>query len=746
MKIEKKITNLIVSDESILSDALSKINANKRGIVYAVNEKNLLIGSLSDGDVRRWMLSSEIIDLSLPISELINQPCFSLNVNNQGIESHFNERIQSIPLLDDNGRLVAVAEHGNREVVIDGRIISEDQPAYIIAEIGINHQGDIELAKNLVNLAAESNVDCVKFQMRNLSKLYKNKGDASDASADLGAQYTLDLLTKFQLTDDELFEVFDYAKEKGVTPLCTPWDLNSLQKLEDYGMHAYKVASADFTNYELLEALVKTRKPIICSTGMSTESEILKSVNFLKQRCAQFILLHCNSTYPAPYKDVNLRYLKKIADKSGVIVGYSGHERGWWVPIASIALGAKVIEKHFTIDRKLEGNDHKVSLLPKELTNMVRQIRDVEESLGSDDPRELSQGEMINREVLSKSLIMNQDLMTGSVITRDMIEIKSPGQGLQPNRIEEIVGKIATRDLKIDDLLFESDITGVFEKELNYQFSRPYGIPVRYHDFNALSEGISLDFVEFHLSYKDIEVNISDHVEKNQKINFAVHSPDLFSGDHIMDLAEYNNEHRERSIEELKKVISVARELKEYFPKTVKPVIVVNAGGWDTQGFLGGEDKNRKYELIMDALNQVDSKGVELAIQTMPPFPWHFGGQSYCSLFLSADEIVDFCKRSGHKICLDVSHSMMACNYFGWDIYEFVEKVSPYVVHMHVVDAKGSDGEGVQIGKGDVDFDILGKILKEHMPTIQFLPEVWQGHVNRGEGFWSALKFLEFRL
>jgi N-acetylneuraminate synthase len=149
------------------------------------------------------------------------------------------------------------------------------------------------------------------------------------------------------------------------------------------------------------------------------------------------------------------------------------------------------------------------------------------------------------------------------------------------------------------------------------------------------------------------------------------------------------------------------------------------------------------YQRIAESLAQVDLTPVRLAIQTMPPFPWHFGGQSYHNLFIDPDEMVDFCRRTGHVLCLDVSHSMMACNYYHWDFSLFLEKVLPFTVHLHIVDALGVDGEGVQIGKGDVDFTMLSRLLKEKAPNVQFIPEIWQGHKNNGEGFWHALEFLE---
>jgi len=746
MLINKNIQPYIIYEEGSLIDGLNKINENKKRVVFAVSEHGVLVGSLSDGDVRRWITSESTLDLGVKIKGVMNLDCTSLPVGSSSdhIEKYFQSGIDVIPLVDKSGHLIAVAEKNKHSLFIGDFPISDQDPSFIIAEIGNNHQGDIDLAKKMVDLLVDAKVDCAKFQMRNVKKMYRNYGKSSDASADLGAQYTLDLLSKYQLSNDELFEVFDYCRAKGILPLCTPWDLDSLKALEEYGMPAYKVASADFTNTELLGAIVKTDKPFICSTGMSSEAEIKSTVSFLDNLGANFILLHCNSTYPTPFKDVNLKYLTRLKEITGKLVGYSGHERGYVIAVASIALGAKVIEKHVTLDRSLEGTDHKVSLLPDEFATMVTQIRQLEESLGTDqEAREISQGELMNREVLAKSLMINCDLKKGECIKRSMVDIKSPGQGLQPNRIDELVGKVAKHDFSEGDYFFETDINGVYEKRSSYNFNRPYGIPVRYHDYAKLSSDIDLDFVEFHLSYNDLDADFHEFIPNIQDIGFAIHSPELFANDHIMDLASYDEEYRKQSIDYLKKVVDVTRDVGKLFPKTKNPIVVINAGGWDSSGFISTEEKIKKYALVAEALSSVDASGVQIAIQTMPPFPWHFGGQSFHNIFLCPNEIDEFCKKTGVKICFDISHSMMACNYYKWDFDDFVAKVAPHSVHLHVVDAKGVDGEGVQIGEGDVDFKVLVKNLDKSAAEIQFIPEVWQGHKNHGQGFWDALTYLE---
>lgn len=744
MLIKRKISDYLVFENESILKALEKINRNKNRIVFIVSESGTLEGALSDGDFRRWLTSSNAYDLNEPVSVAMNRRVVSMPIDSarDKIESLFDKSVDLIPLVDASSRLVAVAVEKEKGISIGRHTISENSPAYLIAEIGNNHNGDIALAKKMVDLAVGAGADCVKFQMRDMASLYKSGSDKDD-SADLGAQYTMDLLSKFQLKNDELIEVFDYCKDKGLTPLCTPWDIKSLEVLENYGMEAYKVASADFTNTQLLEALASTGKPLICSTGMCSEAEIIKSADFLKSKGAEFIILHCNSTYPTPFKDVNLSYIKRLANVTGSLVGYSGHERGISVPVAAVALGAKVIEKHFTVDKDMEGNDHKVSLLPGEFSDMVKQIKQVEEALGSGAERIITQGEMINRETLAKSLVINCDLEEGSVITREMIEIKSPGQGLQPIYLDELIGRRANRRHEKGGFFFESDLKDQQVKARNYNFNRPFGIPVRYHDYEKLSSKSNLDFVEFHLSYQDMELNLSDFFDGPQGIGFAVHSPELFSEDHILDLASQDEGHRARSIAELQRVCDITRELKKYFPCTDKPVIVLNAGGFKSSGFIDKKERPAMYDKIAEGLADIDQDGVEIIIQTMPPFPWHFGGQSYHNLFVDAEEIKAFCTKHGIRICFDLSHSMMACNYYNWEIVKFIELVAPHIAHMHIVDALGVDGEGVKIGDGDVDFSLVCKLLNINAPGVQFIPEVWQGHKNAGEGFWDALAFLE---
>jgi len=741
MIIEHNISSFTILSTDTLFNALNKIDKNRRRFVLIVTESGKLEGVLTDGDIRRWLMLESNEDLNVSVSTISNKNYISLPIESlhNEIKSMFNEQLDAIPLTDQHHKLIAIALKQSIEFKIDERIINDNNPAYIIAEIGNNHNGDIQLAKQLVDLAIESGADCIKFQMRNFNDLYEK----DDKSADLGDQYTFDLLRRFQLSNEELIEIFDYCKYKGKTPLCTPWDLDSLAILEKYGMQVYKIASADLTNTELLKAVIDTGKPIICSTGMSTEEEIRQAIDLFNKSCSQFILLHCNSTYPTPYRDVNLKYLSHLKSLTGGVVGYSGHERGYLVPVLAVALGAKIIEKHFTIDKTMEGNDHKISLLPAEFKEMVKQIRLGEEVLGKESDRTISQGESMNREILAKSLVINQTLKVGETITYNMIEIKSPGHGVQPYHIDELVGKKALRNFIAGDCFYESDLKESLLKPRKYSFKRPFGIPVRYHDYQSLVSETNVDFVEFHLSYKDLELKLEDIFCEVSQIGLAVHSPELFVGDHILDLCSSDDMYRNLSIKNLQRVVNITRELKKYFIATENPVIVTNVGGFSTSGFLPKENRQDMYNKAAEALASVDSNGVEIIIQTMPPFPWHFGGQSYHNLFVDPYEIYDFYKKTGYRICLDISHSQMACSYNNWVLEDFIKIIAKSVAHLHIVDALGIDGEGVQIGKGDINFVQLGKILDNLVPQAPFIPEIWQGHKQNGSGFWAGLEFLE---
>ncbi|MDY0042348.1 MAG: TIM barrel protein, partial [Desulforhabdus sp.] len=306
-----------------------------------------------------------------------------------------------------------------------------------------------------------------------------------------------------------------------------------------------------------------------------------------------------------------------------------------------------------------------------------------------------------------------------------------------------LVGRRAKHDFKLGDFFFPADLEDRQVTARAYQFSRPWGVTVRWHDFAVLLSKSNPDFLEFHLSFKDMDEDYRKFFTKPYDLDLKVHSPDTFEGDHLLDLSHPDQAHRERSLAELQRVINLTRELKPFFRNTVTPQIIASLGGFRVDRFLTREEIAIRYETLGNSLALLDMDGVELIAQTLPPFPWYFGGQLYLNLFVHPDDTADFCARYGMRLCLDVCHSKLACNYFKYSFKEFLDTVAPYVTHLHMADAAGVDAEGLQIEEGEIDFPALVVQLRELCPEASFIPEIWQGHKNEGEGFWIALEKLE---
>jgi sialic acid synthase SpsE/sugar phosphate isomerase/epimerase len=747
MIIERDMSRFYVRNDASISDALRKIDENHEGFAVCVDEAGVLEGVVTDGDMRRWLFDQDLADLRTEVGTIANRNCLrALEGESDGdILRKLSDRIKFLPLVDDRQRLIGLVRRRSltEGIRIGKRLIYDESPVFVIAEIGINHNGSIKLAHRLIDAAKDAGVDAVKFQMRHMDSLYRSSPDGSVTGEDLATQYTLNLLEKFELPIKDMLELFDYASSLGIEVLCTPWEEESLQVLEDYGMAAYKVASADMTNHPLIEAMARTYKPLLLSTGMASEDEIIDTVSLLQRSGSSYALLHCNSTYPAPFTDINLAYLPRLKEIGSCPIGYSGHERGIHVASAAVSMGARIIEKHITTDRSLEGSDHKASLLPEEFRQMVDGIRQVDASIGSRRPRAMSQGELMNRSNLAKSLIAAVPIEKGAAIENSMVAVRSPGRGLQPNRKNELLRIKAPRQMAAGDFFFPSDIDSPVSEARPYTFGRPWGLTVRWHDFKALAAMSNPDFFEFHLSFKDMEEDYESFFDEPLDMDLKVHSPDTFNGDHLLDISNPDQAHRERSIIELQRVVDLTRNVKPFFTRAERPVIIASLGGFSVDAFLNESEVAERYELMAQSLKELDTDGVEIVGQTLPPFPWYFGGQMFLNLFVKPEDTVAFCRQNNLRLCFDISHSSLACSYYNSSLTDFIQTVGPLTAHLHMADAKGTDGEGLQVGEGELDFVAICRQLKEVCPNATFMPEIWQGHKNHGEGFWTALERLE---
>ena len=224
---------------------------------------------------------------------------------------------------------------------------------------------------------------------------------------------------------------------------------------------------------------------------------------------------------------------------------------------------------------------------------------------------------------------------------------------------------------------------------------------------------------------------------------FACHSPDLFAGDFLLNLASPDDDHWERSIAELQRVVDTTRTMRQWFAGDDDPVVIASLGGFTKDAHLPADQLPALYERVAEGLKRVDDSGVRLCAQTLPPFPWYMGGQLYCNLFVGPDDTADFARTYDRRLTLDVSHSKLAANFVGMSFSDAIDLLGPHAEHLHLVDAVGVDGEGVQVGDGEVDWSVLAAQLDRDTPDSGFIPEIWQGHVNNGEGFWTALERLE---
>jgi N-acetylneuraminate synthase/N,N'-diacetyllegionaminate synthase len=336
----------------------------------------------------------------------------------------------------------------------EDKLIGEEEHCFIIAEAGVNHNGNVELAKKLIDTAKDAGADAVKFQTfkaENVVTKNSEKAEYQKETTGKGSQYNM--IKKLELTEYDFKELADYAKKKGILFLSSPFDKESVDLLYELDVPVFKIASGEITNFPLLRYIAKKRKPIILSTGMSTLGEVEEALKVIRNEGVEdIVLLHCVSNYPAKIEDVNLKAMETLKQAFKIPVGFSDHTLGITASIAAVASGACLIEKHFTLDRNLPGPDHKASLEPDELKEMVKTIRDVEKALGDGIKKPTKEEEEIKK-VARRSVVAKVDISEGAIITEDMLDVKRPGTGIEPKYIERIIGKRAKINIKKDELI-----------------------------------------------------------------------------------------------------------------------------------------------------------------------------------------------------------------------------------------------------------------------------------------------------
>ena len=616
------------------------------------------------------------------------------------------------------------------EIKIGDRLIGDGHPTYIIAEIGVNHNGFLDLALQLIDVAVEAGADAVKFQKRNLASLYSRKYLDNANAGEKTLRYLLPILQKVELSDNAYYQIVEHCQDRGITFMGSAFDVESADFLETLGVPAYKIASADLTNLPLLDHLSRKGKPLILSTGMSRMNEVEITVAFLKNHQVDFALLHCNSTYPAAFEDINLRFLKQLR-RFDVPVGYSGHERGIAVSTVASALGASIIERHITLDRTMDGPDHAASLEPHGFKKMVRDIHQVNLALGTGQEKYISRGEILNREVLGKSLVAKERIEPGILITPELVEVKGPALGLSPQRYEELIGRTAERIIEADEPFLDRDLGVEIKLDTERILPMQYGFTVRFRDYHELLK-YQPHMLEFHFTDQDLDVT---YPGSDMDLKLVVHAPEFWERT-LVDLCSLDERHRRGSLDLMQKSIDLTRAIAPHFKGT--PKVIIHPGAMSLDHPI--ENRGALYDNLRRSVEELNYDGVELLLENLPPHPWYFGGQWLTNAFMDAYEIREFITSMGLNMCYDSSHHKLYCNWANADFYAQLSVLLPYIRHLHLADGAGLDGEGLQIGEGTIDWVHFFRVLGDYQGTM--IPEIWRGHQRQGEGFLIAIQRL----
>lgn len=617
---------------------------------------------------------------------------------------------------------------------IGNTLIGDGEPTYIIAEIGINHNGNEESARECIDAAADAKVNAVKFQKRYLPSLYLEDVLEHPEKYEQNFQYMIPLLKRIELSEDSYVRLKAYCEEKGMDFICTPFDPVSADFLEKIGTKAFKIASADLTNDMLLRHVAGFGKPLLLSTGMSSWDEVEYAAAVMTDEKANFALLHCRSVYPVWPRDVNLQMINKLR-KFDVPVGYSGHEVGITVPLVAASMGANIIEKHITLDRRQEGPDHKVSLEPYELKRLVRDIRVADQAMGR-EKRYMLRGEVLNRELFSKSLIATENIPPGTTITKEMIQVKGPGKGVPPYKFSELIGRVTERDIAVGTFFQEEDLGVRTEPDFNKLFTGEWGLIARFTDYREML-AYSPKVLEFHLAERDFDIPFYPQHPINTKL--VVHAPE-YLGEKLMDLCSGNETIRRASVKLILKTLKLTRHIAHQF--TGIPKVIAHPGAMSLRTKINPDIlKTKLSQSLCEIRKDMDGSDVELLFENLPPYPWYFGGQWKGNYFMGGNEIAEFCQEEDLKICFDLSHAALYCNAKETDLAELIRMVLPYTRHLHLADGYGLDGEGVQFGEGDIDLDSIMPLFSNFKGT--WVPEIWRGHLTKGRGFIEGLKWLQ---
>jgi len=756
LKIDNSIEKFSIKSSLTIREAIQEFSKSKGLPLIVINNQNELVGTLSNGDIRRF-LSKEESSIEENIDKALNpNPHYVFSTDDKSIiELELSkEETRIVPVIEKDRKISSVAYLAEISYKLKNKNITyKTNSIYLIAEIGVNHNGSLSEAYKLVDEASSSGFDAIKLQFRS-NNTYGNLYNNNDI--DLGTEYIINELERTNLSYKDEQKICKYIKSKGIDFIGTPFDEEALIRLVSYKPDLIKIASCDLTNFLLLEKCIKTKIPLILSTGMSNETEIIQTNRYLEKFSSNFAFLHCNSTYPTPIEDVQLKYIHRLREITQKIVGYSSHDGNPIIPLAAIAAGAQIIEIHITSNRYDKGTDHIASLESIELKSFVNSAKLISQSLGVNKPRIPSQGELINKISLGKSLCYNKDLIKDTIINPEKdFTLRSPGEGIPAAKKNQFNNLKLKKDVKTFDQITYNDFQE--NKHTNYKQIRldstiknslksiKWGVPVRYRDIQKMKEIFDPPLFEIHLSSKDLVYPITTldkEIFKNKEL--IIHAIEQYHDGFILDLASDEESIINQSFKRLTLLNNHCKQIRKVFNFNKEIKLVLNCGGYSVNSFLSKEKVLKKENLLIKNLNKSKKILNEFTIipQTMPPYPWHQGGRSFHNLLRSTESLFNMSENTDLEICLDFSHTYMECRYHKISFNNEIEKLLKISSHLHISDSSSTSNEGLNIDEGNIDFEYVFKLLKDKnkfKKEFSLIPEVWQGHLNNGEGFKLAI-------
>jgi N-acetylneuraminate synthase len=600
----------------------------------------------------------------------------------------------------------------------------------VIAEIGINHKGSSKLARDLINAASDAGAWGVKFQYRRKEGFYTNVTEIGDEmiSAEMERAY---------LSPTAISVLRDYAANSG---LRVGISFFSGLDCGDFGdelrkFDFYKVPSAELLNDDLINTLNALQKLVLVSTGGHGEKQIFGQIAKYAQ-WQNVVFMHCVSNYPILLGNQQLGFISRMKDVSSNPVGYSSHDQDWEANIIAMTLGVEYIERHLTFDKTGDGLDDSTSSVPEEFTSLCK-IAARYGDIVATGARVVNQGERINIQNLGSSMYATRNLSKGEVATIDDFEIRAPRKGLIPSQFNSLLSRELSLDLSAGEPLLASHFGGTVSpippKQVEFCDTNDISIPLRLHDAKKLQYLFPIRNFELHLSYGEVQKYMDsrrlflDSLDLTR--TYSIHLPDYLKGNRLIDPLSDNDAIRTDSVDLISACVRLAKELEDSSGRSVPMV-----GSFSRIMPQGKDATYGELARFIDGIRTRDR--IAILPQWLPKIAWYFGGADELDMFCGEEDI-DYTIEHELELCLDVSHLILSANYAGQDWRNWYRRLIEMSRHIHLADACGIDGEGVEFGSGDLAG--VGAILSVPQRVVL---EVWQGHLSDGEGFRKAISYL----